>query len=887
MNSTDHSSAFVRPSRVLGAALGGLGLVALSLAPAYAADADDVTVVNTETIQVYMDAEGEVDSQRVYEQLSLTGRGSVDITNPVEESGLRNLDGFSGSDAEDGVQKVSVDVDGVERLRTVSDYDGNLPLDVQVEYFLDGDPVEPGDIVGASGQLEVRYTVENVTGAEQTVSFPDGTGGLTSETAEVPIPIVGSLTTVAPANFTDVQSKQANLAGDGKGGTKLSFTMTLFPPIGSTKVEFGYTATITDGVVPGTSISALPVNPLQSPSFKTAGESYESGSATGLQLAMGASTIDENLLKLRDGSAELLAGLIKLNEGADELNAGLADEAAPGALQLADGSEELRGGLVRLADGAGQLRDGAGQLASGAGELHAGAGKLSAGAKKVDGGADTLAGGAKKLDKGAGKLSTGAKTLEKGTSDALTGSESLEEGLKLISSGLGQLAGVEGLPKALQGANALKAGVDEIVVKVGTTDQPTTLLGGLQALEAGLTQAQGGSAQLLGGLQQLRGDGGANPGLVAAKGGVDQVQSGIEDAVEPGGSLDNLIAGLTLLKSLDCGPICDGVIDNQILPGVRQSKANLTTANGGLLAVSAGLGNAITGLDTQLIPGMQQLSAGITTAKNGATTLKGGAAQLRDGLLQVQGGIASLQTGLTSAVTGVTQLSSGAGTAYTGSSTLADGLAQIDGGAEKLSAGAGDLAAGTGRLSKGANTLADGTGELARGADDLEAGAGKLGDGAKTLSSGTVELEDGAGTASQGSVQIADGARELADGLGDAADGSGQLADGLGKAAAAAPQLVDGAGRLSDEGMSMLIDAGQDTAQDYGKLFAVLKAGAARADVQNMAYGAPEGAQGLTAYSFELVGDDGESGRNVTRGVVALVLLGAGLAAWGLRRRFA
>ena len=330
MKTISQGSALVRPARIAGAALAGIGIVALALPPAVHGaddgDSGDVAVVNTETVQVYLDAEGKIDSSRVYEQLTLTGNGSVDLANPIEESGLRNLDGFSGFEVANGSQRVSTDVDGVERLRTVSDYDGELPLKVTVAYLLDGEEVEPGDVVGASGELEVRYKVQNVTGVEQTISYPDGSGGLTTDTVEVPIPIVGSLSTVAPPSFTNVQSGQANIAGDGKGGTRLSFTMTLFPPIGSDTVEFGYTATIKDGVVPNASVSALPVNPLQSPSFKTAGDSYESGSATGLQLAMGAETIDENLLKLRDGSAQLLSGLMRLSAGADQLNAGLAGE---------------------------------------------------------------------------------------------------------------------------------------------------------------------------------------------------------------------------------------------------------------------------------------------------------------------------------------------------------------------------------------------------------------------------------------------------------------------------------------------------------------------------------------------------------------------------------
>ena len=133
---------------------------------------------------------------------------------------------------------------------------------------------------------------------------------------------------------------------------------------------------------------------------------------------------------------------------------------------------------------------------------------------------------------------------------------------------------------------------------------------------------------------------------------------------------------------------------------------------------------------------------------------------------------------------------------------------------------------------------------------------------------------------------MADGSEELAAGLEDAADGSGRLADGLGPAADGAPQLVDGAQRLSDEGTKKLVEAGEDTAQNYGELYATIAAGAERADAEEMAYGAPEGATGLTAYSFVIQGEDGEGSRNLTRGLTGLALLGAGAGAFALRRRF-
>ena len=43
-----------------------------------------------------MTADGDIDTKRVYEQLALTGKGNVDLANPIATAGLRNLDGFDG-----------------------------------------------------------------------------------------------------------------------------------------------------------------------------------------------------------------------------------------------------------------------------------------------------------------------------------------------------------------------------------------------------------------------------------------------------------------------------------------------------------------------------------------------------------------------------------------------------------------------------------------------------------------------------------------------------------------------------------------------------------------------------------------------------------------------
>ncbi len=119
----------------------------------------------------------------------------------------------------------------------------------------------------------------------------------------------------------------------------------------------------------------------------------------------------------------------------------------------------------------------------------------------------------------------------------------------------------------------------------------------------------------------------------------------------------------------------------------------------------------------------------------------------------------------------------------------------------------------------------------------------------------------------------------------DAAEGSGRLTAGLGQAADGAPKLVDGAQQLSDKGTSKLVEAGEDTTQTYGQMYATMQAGAERAQTEDMAYGAPEGAAGLTAYSYVIQGEDGEAGKNWTRGLAGMALLGLGAGGFLLRRR--
>ena len=164
-------------------------------------------------------------------------------------------------------------------------------------------------------------------------------------------------------------------------------------------------------------------------------------------------------------------------------------------------------------------------------------------------------------------------------------------------------------------------------------------------------------------------------------------------------------------------------------------------------------------------------------------------------------------------------------------------------------------------------------------------------------------------------AQLTDGGNALAGGLGQLGGGAAALNDGCQPALAgiagrlrARPGLSDGLrrGRRVDaarrrpgrrpptvrrssstarsscptRARRRSSSSGEETAQDYGVKYAVLTAGAERASTEGMAYGAPQGAVGATAYSIEIAGATARGASSLGRLILAIVLFagGAGIA---------
>ena len=84
-----------------------------------------------------------------------------------------------------------------------------------------------------------------------------------------------------------------------------------------------------------------------------------------------------------------------------------------------------------------------------------------------------------------------------------------------------------------------------------------------------------------------------------------------------------------------------------------------------------------------------------------------------------------------------------------------------------------------------------------------------------------------------------------------------------------------------------MVVSGKGTAEDFGVKYAVLSAQADRAAAEGMAYGAPDGAAGFTAYSIDIAGVDGTGASSLGRLIAAIALFAAGIGlATFARRRF-
>lgn len=787
--------------------------------------ADDPTLENDELVLAELAPNGLPTTARLVSTVTARGGEERLVEDPASTVNVGYVNRRGSPATGQGVVLVEVGGPGTTTAVTEATFDRPLPVAVHAEYTLDGSVVPPDDVVGADGDLTVRYTVTNTTAQPTTVTYTDADGTTRRRDVPVFVPFAGALDVVLDPDVDVVDAPGAARATDERGRTVLRYSVLLAPPLGSFQVEAQARLAVQDAATPEVRLEVLPATSATDP-------------ATGF-------------------SSDALAGAV---EGNSELAAGL---------------EELSGVTGQLADGAGVLSDGADALASGASVVAAEvSGTLTDGSRLLDSGASQLA-------DGVGALQTGLAEADSGAGRLAAGLDELSAGLDELVAGFGLLAGPDGLPRAAESGALLAAAAEQIADRVGSvTDGPWPPPGsvpGLPDLPGGLTDGVPGGLPddldtALGELEARLADPSVPGGLGSRPdASQDDLVALVERSVPDLATLPDGVPPPTLTQSvrlLGQATTVLGTLSAALAASVGEQEAALrdaATAATDASVQAVGLASEVCG-SPPVLTAEQCARLGQVVERTGAAasaTTRAAEAGLAQAVLAAAlvAGTTGLDAALGLVEQAVLELSGALRSGNASAPGLTEGLALLSSGladsveaARALQSGAEAAAAGGAQLAAGADALADGLGEATSGVDRLAEGARALADGTAanaagvdTLASGTQDLAAGAKQAAEGSEQLADGVEALR------TDGIDEVADAV-AAAVAEPALAA----------------------------AWLAATDARA-ADALPYGPPDGAVGHAAYRLTMPSTDSASVPAWQWWVLAA--LGAGAAAALVYRR--
>lgn len=605
----------------------------------------------SETVYAVMDADGNTTDVSVSEWLKNEGKSN----NLSDYSNLKNIKNTSGDEkmSRDG-NKLVWAAKGKD-IHYTGDYDGELPVNVKVSYYLNGTKVSADEIAGKKGNVKIRFDYDiNDSVKENGYSLTR------------PYAIISAVV-LSNDNFTNITVNNGKAVNDGNSTAVVGIAL----PGMSDNLQIDE-LDIPDHVT----INAKTTNFEIDGTYTVADSGFMNDvDTTKLDDATGQiDELESALDKLSDASKKLVDGSSKLAKGANKL--------ANSSAQIEEGTETLKDGTESMKNGSKDLKAGTGDLKTGVKDLSDGADKLVADAQDLSSGTIQMKKGTEALNSsvnGAGGLAGdngSAKELSAGAARVDAGIKQMGETLAAQNAKLAQTA--KSISDNLDGVNTKK-------VSVPSTDVDNALKTAIDAAEASGDQdtinALKNAKEKLGTYETNVND--AVSSVNADKQKIDAANQAAK------GMYQNIASS----SNDDLKKLQDGADELKAGTQALDTAVNVggTKADG---TEVPSLSKAVAGLNS----GAAQLDAGV----NGYTDKEG---KFHPGALL---GLQSLQAGIkvdtkdkTSLVTGVNKLDAG-------TTKLANGAVQVDAGAGKLVTYMGQLTEGAETLSDGADTLASG-----------------------------------------------------------------------------------------------------------------------------------------------------------------------------------
>lgn len=555
--------------------------------------------------------------------------------------------------------------------------DKQLPIEINIQYLLNGIEYKPEDLAGKSGKLEIRISFKNTISKQVMIQGVN--------TTIHPLYIAAGVVDLNNDHFHNVNCENSKILSDGNQQLVSFFS---FPGLVDTLNSAGITQSdalsISDSFVIHADVEQFEMNPI-----------------------MIVITPEVPLDQIKDINTldELTEGIAKLTDS---------------GLQLLDGTTQLSDASGRFASKMNELQIKTAPLVSGITQLSNGINQLYSGSNEITANMKTLNEGLAQIKSGAQKLSDGTAELPK-----------LTEGMKQLQQGASQLN------SAVQ---ALSEGIGTIHTKAVASDQLnqlSKLLNTLQGYQAAFKQME----QLFTALDALNTSlniGNQNPANPDAPlPSVSAYTKTISDEAQANVQKINTLCSNLKLQGADADLLNECNEAAQYTTNHAQNAVILNTIMNGTQA--NGLAQQVAEMNQMLkqfdMDSFQQLSdqfASLPVAIEGLHELNDGIEALNQAMPELVTGFDSLKGGIDIIAANGTQLSalsSGVSQLYQGSAALYDGskqlyqgnqslstsLAKANSGIHALHTNTPSLASGIQQLNKASNTLADKTAQLNQG----------------------------------------------------------------------------------------------------------------------------------------------------------------------------
>lgn len=535
----------------------------------------------SETVYAVLDAEGNKEKVVVNEWLT-NKNGAKEIS---DTSDLKDIKNTSGN------QKFTKDGDKVTWKADGSDihYQGTtgkqLPVDVAVSYYLNGEQVSAKDIAGKSGDVEIHFDYK-VNRSE----LADGSSVTKPYT-------MASAVMLDNSHFTNVTVDNGKVVNDGNTSMCIGIA---FPGLAG-NLGLGATGvSIPDSVVIKAHTDKFQIDGTYTAAMSGVMSDIDT-SATG--------NVESKVSQLESGLDQLVSASDKLMSGTDQLKAGI-DQLQAGAGTLNSKTGDLTSGAKQVADGAGQVNAGVSELNSKTDALASGAQQVSDGATLLDekvqaafAQIDTQLNKAKedRMKKGQDAYAAASSLVDaEGKNTALAnGADQLNQGVN----GAIYAAAETALCQA-KGYNSI-ADVKDQTIKTEIQNTAVKIAGNVEA-------TSGINAKVTGALQDTAG--------TAAQ--ATAVKAVDEATLDMQNSLDSIKRQLN--ETGGTAKLSAGA--KQVNDGTQQAKGGISQLAAGTNQLNAGAQKLNTGVG-QYGAGVNQLYSGTTKLSSGAATLDSGMAQ--------------------------------------------------------------------------------------------------------------------------------------------------------------------------------------------------------------------------------------------------------------------